>query len=85
MNRDLRQGCVLAPLLFDIFFAAIINVVYSRFKANKDFIGVLVHLREKMGAGVHGEAIARESVLTTCFGACFTLTMPESSCNHSRS
>ena len=42
------EGCVLAPLLFNIFFAAVI-VACTRFKA--DTMDVLVHLRKKAGAG----------------------------------
>ena len=43
-----RQGCVLAPLLFNIFFAAVIKVASTRFKADK---GGGKHLRKKRGAG----------------------------------
>ena len=38
MEYILCQGCVLAPLLFNIFFAAVVNVAYTRFKADKDIM-----------------------------------------------
>ena len=36
VEQDLDQECVLTPLLFNIFIAAVINVAYTRFKADKD-------------------------------------------------
>ena len=51
VEHSLHQGCVLAPLLFNIFFAAVINLAYTLFKADKDIMDALVHLRKKKGAG----------------------------------
>ena len=54
VEQGLRQGYVLAPLLFNIFFAAVMNVVSTRFKADKGIMDALVHLRKKRGAGGGG-------------------------------
>ena len=37
-------------LLFNIFFAAVINVTYTRYKADKNIMDALVHLKKKKGA-----------------------------------
>ena len=50
VERRLRQRCVLAPLLFNIFFAAVINLVSTHFKADKGIMDALLHLRKKRGA-----------------------------------
>ena len=50
VGQGLRQECVLASLLFNIFFAAVINVASTRFKADKGIMDALVYLRKKRGA-----------------------------------
>ena len=65
VEQGLRQGCVLAHLLFNTFFAAVIKLASTRFKADKGIMDALVHLRKKRGAGGRGEAIVGESALAT--------------------
>ena len=65
VEQGLGQGGVLAPLLFNIFFAVGINVVYTRFEVDKDIVDALVHLRKKTGVRGRGEATNRKPVLAT--------------------
>ena len=65
VEQGLRQGYVFAPLLFNIFFAAVTDMASTRFKADKGIMDASVPLRKKRGAGERGEATAGESVLAT--------------------
>ena len=85
MRQGLRQECVLALLLFSIFFAAVINVASTRFKVDKGIMDALAHLRKKRGAGGRGgggKQLPESQSWRRRFEACLILTMPGSSHNH---
>ena len=56
---------MLTPLLFNTFFAAVINVASARFKADKGIMDTLLHLRKRRGSGGRGKATVGESVPAT--------------------
>ena len=51
VTQELRQGCVLSPLLFNIIFAAAIEVVLVRFSEDDTILKDLVYLEEEAGVG----------------------------------
>ena len=58
LEQGLRHEWVFASPLFNISFAAVIYAAYTSFKADKDIMDILVHLRKKTGTGGRGEATA---------------------------
>ena len=58
VTQGVQQGCVLSPLLFNVFFAAVINAVLVRFSEDPDIVRDLVHLEEDR-VGVNADPLTR--------------------------
>ena len=44
VDQDLCQGCVLAPVLFNVFFASVINLAFTCFKVDRGIMDALLIL-----------------------------------------
>ena len=82
VKLGLRQLCVLAPLLFNIFFTTFVNLASTRLKADKGTMDALVHPPKKGGRGGGGKQLSESQSSRRRFGECFTLMILGSSRNH---